>query len=472
MDRIADPLAALMLDALWQSSLCLAVGIAVATAMHRRPARAHSLLLVSIVTAVAAPIASAVFRAMGWGLFEPAAHALRDAVPPPAGSLAGSASAGLVLPDMPIVLLIVWLVVSAAFLARLASSMVLGARLAGNGRPLSSPQWRAVARGAADRLGLSVTADLFASARVRCPVIWCWGRPPRVLLPPPERSECGLGDDDGLFGVLCHELAHFKRSDHLTSLLAEVVVCLLPWNPLAWIARRRLRSLSEQCCDAWALAAGAPRVAYAETLLGLARQPATAWAMAAVSGRWSTGRRIARILQEGPGNPKSGARFRVVVVALSVGLVTMAALAQRRSAPPGPAPRVITMVPARHGPVAPETPEAALPDAAAQRGVEMMPGELDLGHVAIGGSRMGSMWLVNNGERPRRVESARTSCGCATVHNFQPTTLQPGESMMIEITMTGPDKAGLTKTKYVTFHVEGQVPLRLPVHLTATDPVE
>lgn len=472
MDSIAEPLAAIMLDALWQSSLCLAVGIAAATALHRRPAQAHALLLVAIVAAVAAPAASALFRGLGWGLFEPADAVARHAAPPPIGLSATGSSAGVVMPEMPVVLLIAWLVISAAFLGRLASSMALGARLAGEGQPLSSPRWRAAARAASVRLGLATTADLFASAAVRCPVIWCWGRPPRVLLPPappPEHAAPVPGDDDDLFGVLCHELAHFKRADHVASLLSELAVSLLPWSPLAWIARRRLRMLSEQCCDAWALAAGTPAVRYAEMLLGLARQPARAWSLAAVSGRCSTGRRIARILQEGPGDPDPGMRFRAVVAVLSVGLVTVAALAQRRAAPEAAAgaPRAVAALPALHGPEAPGDRGARQ----AHRGVEMMPGELDLGQVAAGGSRMGSMWLVNNGDRPRRVESARTSCGCTTVHDFQPTTLQPGESMMVEITMSGPDKAGLSKTKYVTFLVHGQEPLRLPVHLAAVEPV-
>lgn len=464
------PVAAIMLDALWQSSLCLAAGLAAAAALSRRPARAHAILLVAIVAAIAAPATTAIFRWLGWGLFEPAHIVARAALPPPPGGSTASGAAGLVLPEVPAILGALWLVVSVIFVARLAGSMARGARLAGAARPVASPQLYAVARGAAERLGLSVPAELCASSSVRCPVIWCWGGAPRILLPGPEAPE----RSEGLFGVLCHELAHFKRADHVASLLAEFATCLLPWNPMIWFARRRLRQLSEQCCDAWALAAGASPVPYAETLLGLAWQPVRAWSLAAVSGHGGTGQRIVRILQESLGNPDPGARFRVAVAALSVGLVTMTALAQRRHAVETAAPRVAVAPPVSAAPQEPPPPASAAgvhQEAPRHTGVELMPGELDLGRVPAGGARMGSVWLINNGDTPRRVESARASCGCTTVHAFQPTTLQPGESMMVELTMTGPDKAGLTKTKYVTFQVEGQAPLRLPVHLMAVEPV-
>ena len=39
--------------------------------------------------------------------------------------------------------------------------------------------------------------------------------------------------------------------------------------------------------------------------------------------------------------------------------------------------------------------------------------------------------------------------------------------MTVEVTMTAPVEPGTLKTKYVTFDIEGQAPLKLAVHLQA-----
>ena len=41
---------------------------------------------------------------------------------------------------------------------------------------------------------------------------------------------------------------------------------------------------------------------------------------------------------------------------------------------------------------------------------------------------------------------------------------------MLEISMTAPSDVGTKKTKHVTFHIDGQAPLKLPVHLEAVRP--
>jgi beta-lactamase regulating signal transducer with metallopeptidase domain len=63
--------------------------------------------------------------------------------------------------------------------------------------------------------------------------------------------------------ILCHELAHWKRHDHISSLLAELTICLLPWQPFSWLARRRLLDLSEEACDDWVIASGQAGTRYA-----------------------------------------------------------------------------------------------------------------------------------------------------------------------------------------------------------------
>src|SRR5262245_54529840 len=104
MDPVADPVAAFMVQAAWQSSLCLAIGIAAAPAGHRRPVRAHAVLLSSIIAALAAPLLSLLFSRLGLGLFESLPIQVNHAVRPPPAGATGGATAGFVLPELSVVL--------------------------------------------------------------------------------------------------------------------------------------------------------------------------------------------------------------------------------------------------------------------------------------------------------------------------------------------------------------------------------
>ena len=97
------------------------------------------------------------------------------------------------------------------------------------------------------------------------PLTWAmWGRPV-VLLP---RSLIGSLTGDERRTLLLHELAHLRRRDHWVRWLELIVTGLQWWQPLAWLARRKLHLASEQCCDAFVVGRF-PELArtYAATLL-------------------------------------------------------------------------------------------------------------------------------------------------------------------------------------------------------------
>lgn len=87
---------------------------------------------------------------------------------------------------------------------------------------------------------------------------------PAILLPATWRN----WDEDKLGAVLAHEVCHVTRRDALVQRLALIHRAAFWFSPLGWWLERHLADLAEQACDEAALASGAERSRYAETLLG------------------------------------------------------------------------------------------------------------------------------------------------------------------------------------------------------------
>jgi hypothetical protein len=71
--------------------------------------------------------------------------------------------------------------------------------------------------------------------------------------------------------TLIHELSHLARRDYPVFLASQVIRCLYWFNPLAWIAVRRLNEVREIVCDCYAVSLLADRGGYVGVLLELAR---------------------------------------------------------------------------------------------------------------------------------------------------------------------------------------------------------
>ncbi len=352
-------------DYLWQSTLFLSAGLAASFVLVRRPARAHRLLLLAVLATMCTPLLARAARHGGWGLLahragpaspriavgpiEPPALADRSPIAPIEGA---SSSARPELPAMVPALIerpevasvpgpmagepraespigwltmafVGWLILSGLAALRLLFSLPVGLLAVRRARSVADETLAAAAAAAAARLGLGAMPVLRTSSRVRCPAIWCWGRRPIILLP---ESTAPTSTVDWV-GVFCHELAHWVRRDQWSGLLAEVIVCLLPWHPLAWLARHRLNQLSELACDDWALAAGVAADDYAESLLGLVPQRRPALALSAVSSRRGLIGRIRHILDERRIVPAVGRRWAfasATIVALAASAIALA----------------------------------------------------------------------------------------------------------------------------------------------------
>jgi len=134
-------------------------------------------------------------------------------------------------------------------------------------------------------------------------------------------------------GLMGHELAHWKRGDHLTDLLAEIAVCLAPWHPLVWWVRKRLKHLSQLACDDWVLAAQADPGLYAASILRLVPRRGVALAPGATSDGKSLATRLRRILAHRRPEPRLGAWWSFAVGVVAICMVMFLSLAQARVVP-------------------------------------------------------------------------------------------------------------------------------------------
>jgi hypothetical protein len=94
-----------------------------------------------------------------------------------------------------------------------------------------------------------------------------WGLIRQFILLP---SDADSWSPEQRRAVLAHELGHAKRHDGLIQFLVQVVCSIYWFNPLVWLAARRMRLEREQACDDYAIRAGAAAGAYAGHLLVLA----------------------------------------------------------------------------------------------------------------------------------------------------------------------------------------------------------
>jgi len=164
------------------------------------------------------------------------------------------------------ILLAVWLSGALLILARLAAGLVAVRWMSRRTQQVTDAPWLQQARALAESLGVSPRIVFLRSDGATMPMAWGILRP-AVLMP----SEADKWPAERLRIVLLHELAHVKRRDCLTHVLAQIS-CALHWfNPLAWMAARHVRTERERACDDLVLAAGTHGPDYADQLIEIAR---------------------------------------------------------------------------------------------------------------------------------------------------------------------------------------------------------
>jgi beta-lactamase regulating signal transducer with metallopeptidase domain len=345
----------------WQSTAWLAAGLALSAIWRRHPARAHVALVACVIAALVSPVFTLIAGTMQWGLLPAHEGDLIAVASPPQVAERGPARAPAATINQTAIdaalpalaepalgraattrdevadngsvpwltwskllsgLEVAWFAVTLVLAARLLQNLLSALRIVRRAEPVRDEELHECLRRATRNLTVA-PPQLVRSPDCRCPMIWCWGRPV-LFVPQDAAAETPLAWE----AIFSHELAHLLRRDHLADLCGELAVVLLPWHPLAWLARARMHTLAEEACDDWAVAASGNAFDYAESLLMLVPQERTA-ALAAVTIRSSLGARVKRLLAERTVVPAAGWRFTAAVLAVSVLALGGAALGQR-----------------------------------------------------------------------------------------------------------------------------------------------
>ena len=174
----------------------------------------------------------------------------------------------------------VWLSGVAAVLILLAVGLARIAWLDRTTTRVRDERWLLLVEDLSLELGLTRHVRLLQSKGPAMPMTWGIRRP-TILLP----AEADSWNAERRRDVLLHELAHVKRHDFLTQLVARIACAVYWFHPLVWLAATRLREERERACDDHVLRAGATPSVYATHLLEIARdlRAARATALASVA---------------------------------------------------------------------------------------------------------------------------------------------------------------------------------------------
>jgi beta-lactamase regulating signal transducer with metallopeptidase domain len=182
--------------------------------------------------------------------------------------------------------------------------------LASHSQQLRQTDWTTLADRIAGAYGVRRQIRLLESDRPTLIITWGVWRP-KVVVPAGARE----WTEDRIRIVLSHELAHVQRCDWLLHMIAGVLRSLYWFNPLLWIAARRLRLDSEHACDDAVLSLGIPRTEYANELVGLARTFSDPRLPAAAIARSSSLERRVRAMLDGHVNRYPIARSTRLIIA-------------------------------------------------------------------------------------------------------------------------------------------------------------
>lgn len=226
-----------------------------------------------------------------------------------------------------------WFVGALVAIAPLGVGLWQLRRLRSGAVSVGDPAWLALLADARTQLRVRQQVRLEQSPQATMPLTWgvLW---PVLLLP----AEADRWQPDRRRMVLWHELAHIRRCDWLTQLMASAACAVYWFNPLVWLAARQMRTLRERACDDLVLACGAKASEYAQELLtlaaGLADPRLATLAAVPMARRSVLESRLRAILDSR--QSRAALTTAVVLLATCLALAATAPLAMLRAAQPKP----------------------------------------------------------------------------------------------------------------------------------------
>jgi bla regulator protein BlaR1 len=171
----------------------------------------------------------------------PSTPVVTEQAPQPENAPAGTPSAGTTAAASrwnftPVqVLAALWLIGFVAVLVRLAAGTAVVSRMAVRGHRVTDEKWLGLLHRLAVTLGIRRPLTLLRGDALGVPVTWGIVYP-IVLLP----EDADSWPEERRRYVLVHEMAHVKRLDAFTQLVAQFALAIFWFNPLVWVAAQQM----------------------------------------------------------------------------------------------------------------------------------------------------------------------------------------------------------------------------------------
>jgi TonB family protein len=301
------------------------VWTAAAAGLLALPLLSVSMPALRVRTGALAPLVSSIaFRTTAVA----AAHATAPSDPQPARAQQAASERAPWRLDLRLLIPLLWAAGTVLALAHMAVAWALMWRVRRAARAADSPLFGALARA----LGIRSRVELLEVPSGSMPVSFGILHP-AVFLPEDARE----WSEDRRRVVMLHELAHVRRFDLATQLVARAAVAIFWWNPLAWTAWREFVKERERAADDLVLTAGEPPTAYASHLLDIARSmqqvPALVSAAVAMARPSQLEGRLMAILDGRTNRKSAGPRAALAAGMLAVALVAPFAALQAQDKP-------------------------------------------------------------------------------------------------------------------------------------------
>ena len=313
-------------------TIVIALALAAAFALRRRSASLrHAIVAAAVVAAAAAPALEAIVPQwelpVSWGATQyeasPLALTSSTSLEPSQAAVVAPAPPSIAWTNL---LVLIWIIGVTAILGRLVTGLVRLKRATRRCRVVDAGAWHDVTRELSLRHRLPYPIVVLQSEDKSLLLTWGLFRP-KILLP--DGAETWSVERREV--VLAHEIAHIRRRDWALQIVAEMLRAFYWFNPLVWVACRRLRHESEYACDDAVLDAGVEPAEYATHLLDVARLAVghgRPWAAAPAVALPSTlERRIAAMLsQQRNRTPLTRGAFALAVAGAVIVTVPVAAI--------------------------------------------------------------------------------------------------------------------------------------------------